>query len=66
MRRPLRSRRAQSRLKPGELLQIGNSPMPISTNSRNEAEQFGENMEFFAGGAEGGFSPKKEPSADFP
>jgi hypothetical protein len=34
-------------------------------NSRSEAEQFAENMEFFAGGAEGGFLPKKEPSAIF-
>jgi hypothetical protein len=35
-------------------------------NSRSEAEQFAENMEFFAGGAEGGFLPKKKPSAIFP
>jgi hypothetical protein len=35
-------------------------------NSRSVAEQVAESMEFFAGGAEGGFLPKKEPSAIFP
>jgi hypothetical protein len=35
-------------------------------NSCNEAEQIAKYMEFFAGGAEGGFLQKKEPSAIFP
>ena len=33
---------------------------------RSKAERFAKNMEFFVGGAEGGFLPKKEPSAILP
>ena len=40
--------------------------MVHGANSRSGAEQFSENIEFFAGGAEAGFLPKKEPSANFP
>jgi hypothetical protein len=32
----------------------------------SEAEQFANEMEFFAGGPEGGFLPKKEPSGNSP
>jgi hypothetical protein len=43
-----------------------NSHDATGANSHSEAYQFGKIMKFFAGGSEGGFLPKKEPSEKHP